>query len=82
MIPVRLLYFARLAELIGLTAEDLAVPAAIDDAGLLRLVAERHPAATGLLSRTRVAADQTFVRGPLPIRPGLEIALIPPVSGG
>jgi molybdopterin-guanine dinucleotide biosynthesis protein A len=81
-IPVTLLYFASLAERLGRDREELSLPAGIDDRGLCALLAARHPVLAELLARTRVAADQSFVRGSLALRPGLEIALIPPVSGG
>ena len=82
MISITVLYFAALAEHIGCGRETVTVPADLDDRGLCALIAARHPQAAALLGRTRVAADHAFVRGPLNLRPGMDIALIPPVSGG
>ena len=83
LIPVRVLYFAAVRERIGCAEEVLAIPtAACDDRALLALLAERHPLAAPLLAPCRIAVEHDFVRGTFTVRPGTEIAIIPPVSGG
>jgi molybdopterin synthase catalytic subunit len=51
-------------------------------ADVLRLLAERHPALAPLLPHLRVAVDQEFSDAQAEVRPGAELALIPPVAGG
>lgn len=83
LIPVRVLYFAAVCERIGCTEEVLGIPAtACDDRALLAFLAERHPLAAPLLAPCRIAVEHDFVRGTFAVRPGIEIAVIPPVSGG
>ena len=79
--PVRILYFAALREKLGLSAEELLLPAAITTLGGLRdHLAARHP----LLAHPSVksAVNQSFATAGTPIAPGDEIAFFPPTTGG
>lgn len=49
---------------------------------LLAAVAKRAPAIAEMVEGCRVAVDQEFVGPDAALRPGVEIAIIPPVSGG
>jgi molybdopterin synthase sulfur carrier subunit len=84
--PVRLLYFAWLRARIGVTAEELELPAEVGDvAGLLDWLRERGPRyaeALRDLSVVRVAVNQDYVGRDHPVRAGDEVALFPPVTGG
>ena len=84
--PVRLLYFAWLRARIGVTAEELALPAEVGDvAGLLDWLRQRGPRYTEALrdlSVVRVAVNQDYVGRDHPVRAGDEVALFPPVTGG
>ena len=84
--PVRLLYFAWLRARIGVTAEELELPAEVGDvAGLLDWLRERGPRyaeALRDLSVVRVAVNQDYVGHDHPVRAGDEVALFPPVTGG
>lgn len=59
---------------------ELAPDATVAD--LRRQLAEDHPAMAALLPRVNVAVDLEVARGDQPLRPGQEIALLPPVAGG
>jgi molybdopterin synthase catalytic subunit len=80
------LYFAHLRERLGRDRDTIEVPARADAAGLsaaiAAAIAQHHPAETAALARCRLAVDHAFVQGPVDIRAGAEIAVIPPVSGG
>jgi molybdopterin synthase sulfur carrier subunit len=84
--PVRLLYFAWLRARIGVTAEEVALPAEVGDvAALLDWLRERGPRyaeALRDLSVVRVAVNQDYVGPDHPVRAGDEVALFPPVTGG
>jgi molybdopterin synthase sulfur carrier subunit len=84
--PVRLLYFAWLRARIGVTAEELELPAEVGDvAGLLDWLRGRGPRyaeALRDLSVVRVAVNQDYVGHDHPVRAGDEVALFPPVTGG
>lgn len=48
----------------------------------LACLSEQHPELASLVSRSRLAVDDTYVGPDQPIEPPCEVALIPPVSGG
>ena len=81
----RVLFFASLRDATGcdeLTLhfdEPLALPE------LLERLADRLPASALVdlqAENVRVAVNQTFLTGPTLIKPGDEIAFMPPVTGG
>jgi molybdopterin synthase catalytic subunit len=82
MPTVTVLYFAHMRERLGRDRDALEVPDHADAAGIARAIATRHPTEGAALGRCRIAVDHAFVQGPVPIRMGAEIAVIPPVSGG
>ena len=47
-----------------------------------RGVSQRYPELASLLEKTAVAVNQAYASPETPVRPGDEVALIPPVSGG
>jgi len=76
------LFFAGLRERAGrgeLVCPDL--PDELDLGGLKRLLAERHPR-LGDLSHVSGVIEERYVPDETPLRPGQEVALLPPVSGG
>jgi molybdopterin converting factor subunit 1 len=83
---VDLLYFAWVRERIGIDAERLDLPEGVADvAGLLDWLEgldEAHLAGLHERGRLRVAVNQSFARPDDPVRPGDEIAIFPPVTGG
>jgi molybdopterin converting factor subunit 1 len=83
---VKLLYFAWLRQKTGVGEEEVSPPAGIATVGdLLDWLAGRGPGyAEALADRDaiRIAVNQDYAKESDPVRPGDEIALFPPVTGG
>jgi sulfur-carrier protein len=83
---VRILYFARLREDMGIAQEMFDLPAAARDVKGLRaqLVARGGASAAALGSgkAVRVSVNQDIARDDTPVKAGDEIAFFPPVTGG
>lgn len=83
---IRLLYFARLREDMGIAQELLELPAGIHDVKSLRaqLVARGGASAVALApgKAVRVSVNQDLARDDTPVKAGDEIAFFPPVTGG
>jgi molybdopterin synthase sulfur carrier subunit len=83
---VKILYFAWLRTKIGVAEEQVDLPAEVRDvAGLLRWLQGRGSGfaeALKDLSVVRVAVNQDYVKTDHLLRPGDEVALFPPVTGG
>jgi molybdopterin converting factor subunit 1 len=58
----------------------------IGDGGTVRelraALATQHPPLADLIERVRLAVNNEYARDELVLRPGAEVAVIPPVSGG
>lgn len=78
---VKVHLFAMLKERLGESIE-LDVPEPVSVGALLRRFLERHPEFRGMERSLNVAVDQDYARTDEPIRPGAEVAIFPPVSGG
>ena len=83
---MKLLYFAWLRAKIGTAEETVDVPAGVNTVGrLLEWLKGRGPRFADALqdaSVVRVAVNQDYVPWDHPVRPGDEVALFPPVTGG
>jgi molybdopterin synthase sulfur carrier subunit len=83
---IRILYFARLREDMGIGGEMFELPAEASDVKSLRaqLVARggASAAALGAGKAVRVSVNQDIARDDTPIKPGDEVAFFPPVTGG
>jgi molybdopterin synthase sulfur carrier subunit len=83
---MKLLYFAWLRGKIGKSAEELTPPPFVRTVGdLLDWLATRGPAYQAALVDRRavkVAVNQDYAALDHPVKPGDEIALFPPVTGG
>lgn len=83
---LRLLYFARLREVFGRTDEEVDLPAHVADVGALVawLRARGDPWSVELAPGRsfRVALDQEMVSLQTALKPGAEVAIFPPVTGG
>jgi sulfur-carrier protein len=77
---VEVLYFASLRDAAGRTAETVETEAP-DVGALYAELAARHGFGFAP-SALRAAMDGAFVRWDAPLRPGAEVAYLPPVSGG
>jgi len=79
---VQVCYFAALREAVGRPAEVLDVPAGARVADLASLLEARHPALVAHRHGLRYAVAERFAGLDTPLAEGVEVALIPPVSGG
>jgi molybdopterin synthase sulfur carrier subunit len=83
---VRLLYFARLREDMGIAQEMYELPAEVGNVRSLRarLVARGGASALALGEgkAVRVSVNQDLARDDTPVKAGDEIAFFPPVTGG
>jgi molybdopterin synthase sulfur carrier subunit len=83
---MKLLYFAWLRVKIGRAEESVELPAGVTTvAGLLDWLRTRGPGFAEALKDARivrVAVNQRYVAGDHPVKPGDEVALFPPVTGG
>jgi len=83
---MKLLYFARLRELVGLAEEEVTPPAHVRDvAALLAWLKSRGPNYECALARpsfVRVAVNARHAALSDAVSAGDEVALFPPVTGG
>lgn len=84
-IHVRLLYFAWVRELIGVSAEDLDLAEPLPLSALVDHLQARSPGhaqALGDRSRIRAAINQQFATLDAIVQNEDEVAIFPPVTGG
>lgn len=82
---VRLVYFAWVREQIGTAAEDVELPEPTTLGALLTALRGRsagHGLALAKAERLRGAVNQNFAGWDAEVRPGDEVAIFPPVTGG
>jgi molybdopterin synthase sulfur carrier subunit len=83
---VTVLYFARLREAVGVSREEIELPAEVRTVGALRawLVArgETWAEAFGPQRRVRAAVAQDMAGDDTALAAGAEVAFFPPVTGG
>lgn len=83
---MRILYFALLRERVGVAEETVSPPADVRTVAelvtWLRGRSEQHEAALANAAMVRVAVNQDYAQPGDAVRPGDEIALFPPVTGG
>ena len=79
---VRVRLFAVLADTVGAREVTLDLPQGATGEELFAALAAAHPDVARYRSALRLAVNREYVPWDHPLRPGDEIALIPPVSGG
>lgn len=79
-VVVRLFGPAR--EAAGAGTVELTLPVGATAGDAVAALAVAHPGLESLLPRSRVAVNLEYVDGATPLRPGDEIAILPPVGGG
>ncbi len=82
---LRVLYFAALRERLGLAEEEVDWPPAGGTVACLRAhLAARHDDLASLFTADalKIAVNQRYADAKTLIRPGDEVALFPPVTGG
>ncbi|SAI69216.1 molybdopterin converting factor [Bordetella ansorpii] len=78
---VNLLYFARVAELIGKRSESWPISGVTTGAQLLAELQQRYPQ-LGPAPRLRLAINHEHAKSTEPVQPGDEVAIFEPVTGG
>jgi molybdopterin converting factor small subunit len=78
--PLRVLLLGPLRDQLGRESAEIAFPADGTQMSFWKNLAEKFPALAP--KSLRLARDNEFLNTTEPLRPGDELALIPPVSGG
>ncbi len=78
--PLRVLILGPLREQLGCESAVLAFPGDGSQSSFWRALGEKFPVA--MPRQLRLARDNEFLDADTSLRPGDELALIPPVSGG
>jgi molybdopterin converting factor subunit 1 len=83
---IQVLYFAKLREQLGISAETLDLP---DGAAMVAMLLDILRARGGIWAETlaagrnfRVAVNQELAAMTMPLEEGDEVAIFPPVTGG
>lgn len=79
---VRVLYFARVREALGLDSEDVEVTDGATVQDVLESLVSRHDIVRVLLPALRTGVNDRYAARDTTLRDGDEIALLSPVSGG
>ena len=83
---VKVLFFAGLREQLGISGEEIELPAGVSTvAGLRAHLKARggvYEKALGEKNLVRMAVNQDMVQQTAPIKAGDEVAFFPPVTGG
>ena len=79
---VRLLAFASASDALGAGESEIELPEGADVSRLRAELERRHPEIAPLWSRLAVAVDGEIAGPETPLEDGVEVALLPPVSGG
>ncbi len=80
IVQVRL--FARAKDLAGADQVDIELGAPATVAALRRRLVLEHPGLKEVAERSAIAVDEEVAQDDLVLRPGVTVALLPPVSGG
>lgn len=78
----RVRLFARLSEIAGMREVEVEVGEGLRAGEVFSLLAGRYPEMEGLRESLLFAVNAEYVGEEHAVRPGDELALIPPVSGG
>ena len=81
-VRVKVLFFGRLRELIGVAEESGEVPEGATLAQVFEQYTQRYPKLAGFRRSMVVSRNQEFAAWETRIAAGDEIAFLPPVSGG
>ena len=79
---ITVLFFAQAREHAGHARVTLELPDGSRVADALAALERDHPGLASLRPHLAVAVDQRLVRPDAPLGHGVELALLPPVSGG
>jgi molybdopterin converting factor subunit 1 len=79
---VRVRFFARARDLAGAESATCELPPGATIAELRQHLAASYPRLASLLERSALAVADEFTANDHILTPGVEVALLPPVSGG
>jgi molybdopterin converting factor subunit 1 len=79
---VKILFFGRVRELVGLTEEIREIPEATTLHGLFQAYIDRFPRLADFRPSLVASRNQEFAAWNTPLANGDEVAFLPPVSGG
>ena len=79
---VRVLFFARYAELVGRSSATIDVPARSTVADVVHVVRRDLAGAAALPAQPLAALNAAHTRLDAPVAEGDEVALLPPIAGG
>ncbi len=79
---VTVLFFAQARERAGQASASLELPEGSRIADARAAIARAHPALEPLWPHLALAVNGVLARDEMPLGPGAELALLPPVSGG
>lgn len=82
MIEVDVLLFAQAKQIAGSDSVSVSLENNASVADLRKALAESHPDLSSLLSRSSIALDQRYATDDDVVDEKMEVAIIPPVSGG
>ena len=79
---IRVLFFGVLKDLVGCSTESVELPEGACLQELLAHYAGKYPRVREMLPAVALSVNQEYAAGEQALRPGDEVALLPPVSGG
>jgi MoaE-MoaD fusion protein len=79
---IRVLFFGVLKELVGRSSETIELPEGAKVEAVLRHYSRQAPRFEAMLPALALSVNQEYCRADWVLRPGDEVALLPPVSGG
>src|ERR1700756_4559473 len=79
---IRVLFFGVLKELVGRSSETIELPEGATVEAVLHYYSRQAPRLEAMLPSLALSVNQEYSRGDWVLRPGDEVALLPPVSGG
>ncbi len=79
---IQILLFAQARQIVGSDSIEVTIPDTATVADLKSSLSDSVPELTALLSRSNIALDQQYAIDEDVVSDGVEVALIPPVSGG
>jgi len=81
-IPIKVLFFGRLKEIVGRSEDSPAVAEGASIEDLFSTYRASHPELANYRSSLVASRNQEFAAWSTPLRAGDEVAFLPPVSGG
>ena len=77
---VRVLYFAQVAEKLGISQEEIEIESGSNSEGLIDLLNNKYPELKSLTFK--ISVDQTLSHSSIGLTENCEVALLPPFAGG